>query len=212
VAPRRLPDLARSPIVSGPPAIGLELAIHVSKRGRTPTPSLERLTTAERGRLLSELLLTHPELVDQAENGARTLLAVADANEVAESIEWTLREADTNQLALRAGRVYGRGYVHENEAASEILGELLQPDLDDLARRAALGLHDAARQIGLGLLRGLAECRTAVKDGTVLAYAGPDVTDDLAWSVFDALTKAKVSLPDDAPDSLPIEWGRTLSP
>jgi hypothetical protein len=29
--------------------------------------------------------------------------------------------------------------------------------------------------------RGLAGCRTAVEDGTVPAYAGPDVTDDLAW-------------------------------
>ena len=184
----------------------------MSKRGVTPTPALEQLTTAERAQLLGEMLLGHPELVNQAENGARALLAVADADEVAESIEWTLRGADTDQLAFRAGRVYGRGYVHENEAASEILGELLHPDLDDLARRAALGLHDVASQIGLGLLLGLARCRTAVEDGTVLAYAGPDVTDDLAWSVFDALTKAEVSLPDDAPDRLPSDWGRSLGP
>jgi hypothetical protein len=107
----------------------------VSKRRPTPTPALERLTGVERAQLLNEMLLGHPELVDQAENGARALLAVAEADRVAESIEWTLREADTDQLALRAGRVYGRGYVHENEAASEILSELLQPDLDDLARR-----------------------------------------------------------------------------
>jgi hypothetical protein len=190
----------------------MELAIDVSQRRPSPTSALDRLTTVERAQLLTEMLRGHPELVDQAENGAHTLLAAADADEVAESIEWTLREADSDQLDLRAGRVYGRGYVHENEAASEILEELLQPELDDLARRAALGLHDAASQIGLGLLRGLAECRTAVEDGTVLAYAGPDVTDDLAWSVSDALTKTKVSLPDDAPDSLPMEWGRTLSP
>jgi hypothetical protein len=51
-----------------------------------------------------------------------------------------------------------------------------------------------------------------VEEGTVLAYAGPDVTDDLAWSVFDALSKATVSLPDGAPDSLPTEWGPLLSP
>jgi hypothetical protein len=184
----------------------------VSKRHPKSTPALDRLTTAERAQLLSELLLANPELVDQAERCAFDRLTVADANEVAEAIEWTMREADIDQLATRAGRVYGRGYVHENEAASEILGELLQPDLDDLARRATLGLHDAASQIGLGLLWGLAECRTAVADGTVLAYAGPDVTHDLAWSVFDALTKAKMSLPDGAPDSLPTEWGRSLSP
>jgi hypothetical protein len=162
--------------------------------------------------LLGELLLAYPELVDRAERGALDRLAVADTDEVAEFIEWALREADVDQLAFRSGRVYGGGYVRENEAASEILGELLQPDLDDLARRAALGLHDAASQIGLGLLRGLAGCRTTVEDGTVLAYAGPDVTDDLAWSVFDALAKARVSLPDVAPDCLPTEWGRSLSP
>jgi len=184
----------------------------VTKRACTPTPALEQLTTAERAQLLTELLLANPDLVDPAENRARALLADADADAVAESIEWTLREADTDQLALRAGRVHGRGYVHENEAASEILEELVQRDLDDLARRAALGLYDAASQIGLGLLRGLTRCRTGLEDGTVLAYAGPDVTDDLAWSVFDALTKAKVSLPDDAPHGLPIGWGRTLSP
>jgi hypothetical protein len=51
-----------------------------------------------------------------------------------------------------------------------------------------------------------------VDDGTVLAFAGPDVTDDLAWSVYDSLTKAKVSLPDGAPDGLPTEWVRLLSP
>lgn len=184
----------------------------MSKRGRTPTLALDRLTNTERGQLLSELLLAHPDLVDQAENRALALLAVANADEVAQSIERTLREADADQLALRSGRIYGRGYVHENESASEILEELLQPDLDDLARRAALGLHDVVSQIGLGLLRGLARCRTAVEDGTVLAYAGPDVTDDLAWSVYDALTRAKVSLPDGASDSLPTEWGRLLIP
>ena len=88
-------------------------------------------------------------------------------------------------------------YVHENEAASEILAELLQPALDDLDRRAALALHDAARHIALGLLRGLADCRDGVEEGTVLAYAGPDVTDDLAWSVRHRLAKAGLHLPDD---------------
>jgi len=38
-----------------------------------------------------------------------------------------------------------------------------------------------------------------VEDGTVLAYTGPDVTDNLTWSLYDALTRAKVSLPDGAP-------------
>ena len=148
----------------------------MSQRRRTLTPALARLTTVERGQLLGELLSAHPDLVDQVEKRARVLWAVVDADEVAESVESTLREVDAHQLALRAGRV-------------------------------VLGLHDVASQIGLGLLRGLARCRCPVEYGTVLAYADPDVTDDLAWSVFHALTEARVNLPDDALDRLPIEWG-----
>lgn len=165
-------------------------------RSRGPrTPALDRLTSDECGNLLGELLLAHPELVDEVERFALDQLATIDVDEIAESLEWTLREADADQLAYRAGRVRGRGYVEVNEAASEILEELLQPEIDDLSRRAALGLDNAACQLALGLLRGLANCREDVEDGTVLAYAGPDVTDDLAWSVRDALNKADLSLP-----------------
>lgn len=175
----------------------------VSRPRRPSTPTLERLTGDERGQLLGELLVAHPELVAEAERLALAKLAIVDGDEVAESLVWALREAEVDQLAQRAGRVRGRGYVHENEAAYEILEEILQRELDDLSRRAMLGLHDAARQMARGLLRGLADCHEGVEDGTVLAYAGLDVTDDLAWSVRDALSKAGLNLPDEdlSPDS-----------
>jgi hypothetical protein len=175
----------------------------VSRPRRRPTPTLDRLTADERAELLGELLALHPELMADAERLALARMAAVDPDDVAEAIEWALREADTDQLAYRAGRVRGRGYVHENEAASEILEELLQPELDDLTRRAGLGLHDAARQMAIGLLRGLANCQRNVEDGTVLAYAGPDMTDDLAWSVRDTLAKADLDLPDDILENLP---------
>ena len=177
----------------------------MSRPRRPSTPALDRLTSGELGQLLAEVLTAHPELLDEAEHLALDNLATVDADEVAESIEWALREADADQLAHRAGRVRGRGYVHENEAAREILQELLQPELDDIARRAALGLHDATRHIALGLLRGLANCGEDVEAGTVLAYAGPDVTDDLAWSVRDALEKAGLDLPEEALEGLSLD-------
>ncbi len=183
------------------------MARTVSRPHRPSTPALERLTGDERGQLLGELLIVHPELVDETERLALAKLAIIDVDEVAESLEWAFREAEVDQLAHRAGRVRGRGYVQENEAAYEILEELLQPELDDLSRRAALGLHDAARQMALGLLRGLANCRAGVDDGTVLAYAGPDVTDNLAWSVRDALSKAGLNLPDDLLEDLSPDSG-----
>jgi hypothetical protein len=175
----------------------------VSRPRRRPTPALDRLTTGENGDLLGKLLESHPELTAEVECLALARVAAVDTDEVAEAIEWALRDADADQLAHRAGRVRGRGYVHENEAASEILEELLQPELADLSRRAALGLHDGARQMALGLLRGLARCQHNVEDGTVLAYAGPDVTGDLAWYVRDTLAKAGVDLPDDMLEDLP---------
>lgn len=183
------------------------MARTMSRPRRPSTPTLERLTDDERGQLLGELLVAHPEQVAEAERLALAKLAIVDVDEVADSLERALREAEVDQLAHRAGRVRGRGYVHENEAAYEILEEILQRALDDLSRRAALGLHDVACQMALGLLRGLANCHEGVEDGTVLAYAGPDVTDDLAWSVRDALSKAGLNLPDDFLEDLSPDSG-----
>jgi hypothetical protein len=171
----------------------------MTARKRHPIPGLDKLEGWECNRVLTELLAVHPELTEDAEHIALALLADIDADEVADSIEAELRAADLDQLALRAGRVRGRGYVHENEAAAEILEELLQPALNDLARRASLDLGDAAGRIGLGLLRGISRCRDVVEMGTVLAYAGPDVVDDLAQSVELATDKLKVPLPADPP-------------
>ena len=85
----------------------------MSRPRRRPTPTLDRLTADERGELLGELLAVHPELMADAERLALARMAAVDADDVAEAIEWALREADTDQLTYRAGRVRGRGYVQE---------------------------------------------------------------------------------------------------
>jgi hypothetical protein len=174
-----------------------ELELAVVTRKPQPTSVLEKLDGHECSQVLTELLASRPELRGDAERIALALLADVDVDDVAESIEEELRAADLDQLASRAGRVRGRGYVHENEAAAEILEELLQPALDDLARRASLGLGDAAARMGLGLLSGLSRCRDDVEMGTVLAYAGPDMIDELVRSVELVMTKANVRLPAD---------------
>lgn len=82
-------------------------------------------------------------------------------------------------LAGRSGRVRGRGYVHENEAAWELLGEAVEAFMIDLRRRAGLGLMDAAAALAAGIVSGLYQSRPA-DDGTVVAYAGPDALEELA--------------------------------
>ena len=64
------------------------------------------------------------------------------------------------------------------------------------------------------LWRALANCQHDVEAGTVLAYAGPDVTDDLAWCVRDELAEAHLDLPEDLPDDLlgDVPAGSDLEP
>lgn len=181
------------------------LGWHMSPR-RPGTPTLDQLSLPEQGELLGQLLAIHPGLLADAERLARTRLAA----DVAGELEWALRGVDVDQLAYRAGRVHGRGYVHENAAASELLDQALDRYLTDLACRAALGLTGTEEVIGCGLLTGLANCESDVEDGSVLAYAGPDAPGELAWSVCKILKDADVSLPDDAFDALPEGWARLL--
>lgn len=182
----------------------------MSPRRRHPTPVLDRMTPSEQTIVLAELLAAQPELAQHAERIARRELSDVDADAVAEEVASALGWLDVDQLAGRAGRVRGRGYVHENEAAYELLEEALQSYLDDLRRRIALGLREAVLQLGIGILRGLAQCRTDVGAGSILAYAGEDSVDSLADSVCTALRAAGVEVPDEELDDLPAGWGRAL--
>lgn len=175
---------------------------------RSGPPTLDRLSLAERGELLTQLLAKHPKLADEVEQMSKVRLATVDADAVADELEWALRGADVDQLSSRAGRVYGRGYVHENEAAYELLEEELEPYLTDITRRAALGLTDAARVIGLGLLQGLANCESNVEDGSLLEYAGPDIPSELGLSVSKTLAESGIRLSDNDLKVLPAGWAR----
>lgn len=158
--------------------------------------------------VLGELLAARPDLEPEAEELAARRLSRADATPVAEDVMEALTSIDPDLLASRAGRVYGRGYVHENEASLELIEEALQPFLDDLSRRLSLGMTEAAREIGLGLLRGLADCREGAADGSILVYAGEDAVDELADEVRQVLDQAHLALPDDAFADLPPHWRR----
>jgi hypothetical protein len=93
-------------------------------RRRAPsTPALDALSGAEHTRVLAELLTSHPELRPEAEDAARRLLGDASIEVVAQAVVRALEELPLDALAMRSGRIRGRGYVHETEAAWEILEE-----------------------------------------------------------------------------------------
>ena len=124
---------------------------------------------------------------------------------MADEVVWAIDALELSDLASRAGRQPGRGYVHENEAAYEIVHEIAQPFVADLQRRAKLGLSDAARAVALGTISGLYQCEPAT-DGTVLAYAGEDTLYSLADWVVDQAAKAGINLPLEQLDELCPGW------
>jgi hypothetical protein len=175
---------------------------------RKKTSALTALTLGEKGELLDQLLTARPELREQAEALAQGRLTEEDRDAVAADVAWAMSFHDIEELNGRAGYQPGRGYVHPGEAADEILDDALQPFLDDLTRRAELGLTAAAAELAAGVLCGLYACREPDSE-TLLEYS-PDYAIERARDVIDRCAKLGVALPVDDLLELVPEWGRLL--
>lgn len=175
----------------------------MSRHDAAHTPSVyDHLDPAERAEVLMALIEEQAALLPEAERHARTLLEDASAERVANEVADALHGIPLDDLAARAGRQPGYGYVHETEAATWLVEEAVEPFVDDLRRRAGLGMRGAASRIALGVLAGLDRCQDAV-DGSVLAYAGPDTPAELAdWVV----SKAREAGLDLTPQELEAAW------
>lgn len=162
----------------------------------------DHLDAVERAQILTALIEEQASLLADAERHARALLTDASIESVADEVADALEDIPLEDLASRAGRQPGLGYVHEGEAAMWLVEEAVEPFVDDLRRRASLGMHEAAIQITLGVLTGLDRCQDAV-DGSVLAYAGPDTPGELAHWVQGEARKAGLALPSEDVD---VAW------
>lgn len=154
--------------------------------------------------MLDGLLSARPDLRELAETHAVRLVSTADSAAVADAVAGTLLDLDIMELNGRAGYRPGHGYVHESEAAYEILEEALDPYLRDLERRAALGLTAAATELAVGILLGLYRCRHGGGE-TLLEYS-PDYAVERAGHVVDQCLKLGVDLPHDELVDIMPEW------
>jgi hypothetical protein len=159
----------------------------------TSASAYEHLDAVERARVLTALLDEHAPLRSDAERHSAALLLDASADEIADQVEEAIDDLTLEDLAGRAGRQPGRGYVHEVEAAYELIEEEVEPFAHDLRRRANLDMSEAAAQVAIGVLAGLYRCRDAA-DGSVLAYAGPDTPEELANWIQKEASRAGVVL------------------
>jgi len=141
-------------------------------------------TSHEKARVLEQLLAAHPELVEEAEGLVSALLLSATADATADEVADQLGSLGFEDLASRAGRIPGRGYIHETDAAWELLEEALEPFLADMRRHANLGFVESAASIASGAITGLGRLRRA-PDGQLIAFAGDDTIDTLTETVLD---------------------------
>lgn len=141
------------------------------------------------------LLKAHAELVAEADGLAAGILDKTSWESVGEDVEQRLRSLPLEALNDRAGYQRGRGYVHECDAAAEVVQEALEPYLDDIARRLALGMTAPAHQVAAGVLAGLHACDGEHGSDGLLGYAGD--MDNYAHAVLMLLDRHRAPLPDD---------------
>jgi hypothetical protein len=166
---------------------------------------LDVLSAAERSAVLAVVLDAHPELVGEAESEARRLLGATTVDDVAAEVSSTLRLIPPEELGVRAGRVRGRGYVHETDAAWQIVEEAVEPFLADMRRRASLGLMGPAAAVATGVVAGVYMVDPP-EEGSVLAYAGPDVPGELADAVLDEAGRLGLDIDPEAPGRYWPRW------
>ncbi len=180
----------------------------MSRRASSAVLSVyDHLDERERAGVLMALLDERSELQAEVECLAAALLGNVRVESVAVEVRSALVEFELAELAVRAGRQPARGYVHETDAAYDLVEGAMRPFVADLHRRARLGMHEAAATLALGVLTGLYRCGDP-RDGTVLDYAGTDTPEELAASVISEAAKAQVELTPAAVVAACPDWDR----
>lgn len=170
--------------------------------------ALDALSVAEKAAVLDELLTARPDVREPAEAYAARLMKDAGRSAVADDVGDALQGLAIDELSGRAGYRPGFGYTDPAEAADEILDEALQPFLDDLQRRAGLGMESAATEVAAGILLGLYNCRDGSSE-TLLEYA-PDYAAERASAVVSDCARLGIELPADLVDLMP-RWSDLLA-
>ncbi len=149
----------------------------------------------EKAAVLGELVAVDHELEDRAERAARSRLAQVQTDEVANAVVAALLALDQEDLAAHAGRTR-HGYVEPTEAAWSLLEAAVEPWLEDITRRASIGLTKAARRLGLGTLEAVRRIGPHTRNDDLLVSWAPDFGAETANRVAQILADAGIDLTD----------------
>lgn len=141
------------------------------------------------------LAAADPEVEDRAELAAWSRLAEVVADDVANGVTAALLALDQDDLAAHAGRTR-YGYVEPTEAAWSLLEAAVEPWLEDITRRASLGLTRAARQLAFGSLEALRRVEGHIRNDDLLVSWAPDFSSETADRVIRLLSDLGIELTD----------------
>src|SRR5260370_41749776 len=127
---------------------------------------LERLSTEEAVTVLHKMLDKHPELRSEAEQFATELVSSDSIEDIAQDICDRITGIDLDDLNGRAG-AHSWGYVGPDQAAQDLMEEAVEDLLEDMKRRAELGLVSAAEALCAGIVQGLYQARDTKSDGAL---------------------------------------------
>lgn len=181
--------------------------VTVAEAGRKRGTVARSLYPSEHVTLVARLLAERPDLIDVVEDLAADLLGDTDRRDVADEVVDSYLDVEFTEIGARVGRVPG-GYVDEHEARWQMLEELLEPCLEDIARRWRLGFEEAAVELAVGALHGLYDLREAPEYTLIRWGATADDTFALAQNVTFACERLGCELPSEEVVERTTEWER----
>ncbi len=127
---------------------------------------LERLSPEEAVAVLHQLLNKHPELRSEAKQFATKLVTSCSIEDIAQDVYDRIAGIDLDDLNGRAG-AHSWGYVGPDQAAQDLMEEAVEDLVEDMKRRAELGLVSAAEVVCAGMVQGLYQVRDTKSDGAL---------------------------------------------
>jgi hypothetical protein len=149
---------------------------------RTRGNVIEKLRPEEAQSVLCRLLDLRPDLRPELERIAGEMLGRVSFAEIADGVALALRSITMDQMRDRAGRHAG-GYTEPREAALRLMEEAVQPFLDDMLRRRALGRDAEAQEICQGMVLGLYRMRGKMQSHDVLQWCPDFPSEHARWTV-----------------------------
>lgn len=159
-----------------------------------PVSAFSRLRDAEKRAILDELTAGESRVLGLAEAAAQRRLACVDEDAIAGAIADIVGGVPHDEMAAHVGRTR-YGYVEPTEAAWELLQREIEPWIEDLRRRAAVGLSDAVRRLAVGVVDGLHRLEPLTTDDARLLSWAPDFPGEAAQDVLRTLDALAIDRP-----------------